>query len=177
MLGLLALLVLAPSAEADFQTAAKYKIETYFLTDLLNRVISHSQLAHCRHELATTFPLPLYPCNRATEAFRKALDFEANTFGFLTFASEARALVGSPKVLRYIEDLSRFLRIDQTDIVGVAPTLPGGLWNWTLAHPACGGSPVRALQLIAILFQDPKAAGYITLLEKTGNRENLQQSV
>ncbi len=176
VMALLALLVLAPSAEADFKTMTKYKIETYFLTDLLNRVVGHSQLAYCRHELASIFPLTIYPCNRATEAFREAFDFEANTFGFLTFASEARALMDSPEVLKYIEDLSKHLQTDQTDIVGVAPTLPGGLWNWTLAHPACGGSPVRALQLIAILFQDPKSAGYITLLEKTGTRSNLQRS-
>ena len=135
-----------------------------------------SQLAHCRHELGPFSPVIAYQCHRATEAFREAFDFEANTFGFLTFASEARALLDSPEVLKYIEDLSKHLQTDQTDIVGVASPLPGGLWNWTLAHPACAGSTTRALQLIAILFQDPKSAGYITILEKTGTRSNLQRS-
>lgn len=176
VLALLALLVLAPSAEADFQTAAKYKIETSVFTGVLHKMIIESQLAHCRHELGPFSPVIAYQCHRATVAFREALDFEANTFGFLTFSSEARALVDSLEVLRYIEDLSKHLQADQTNIVGSAPLLPGGLWNWTLAHPACAGSVTRALQLMAILFQDPKSAGYITLLEKTGTRSNLQRS-
>lgn len=177
VLALLALLVLAPTAKADFKTAAKYRIETSVFTGILHKIVIESQLAHCRHELGPFSPVIAYQCHRATVAFREALDFEANTFGFLTFASETRALVDSSEVLRYLEDLSKHLQADQAGIVGSAPLLPGGLWNWTLAHPACAGSPVRALQLIAVLFQDPKTAGYIVLLEKTGARSNLQKSV
>jgi hypothetical protein len=174
---LLAQVILSAStstAHSIHEISIRTKIESTIFTGILREVALESQLAQCRIQLGPLNPVVAYRCHRATQSFRKAFDFEASTHGVLTFSRAARELLNSGVAARYLEDLSKAVKPEASSNV---PQLPQDLWNWTLAHPLVKNSPESALKLIAVLLQDPKSTGYVSVLKERSKHSDEEKSI